>query len=702
MKSINNNLKKKANFLINEKSPYLLQHAYNPVNWYPWSEEAFNKAKQENKPIFLSVGYSTCHWCHVMEKESFEDEEVAKHMNETFICIKVDREERPDIDSVYMSVCQAITGRGGWPLTIFMTPNKDPFFAATYIPKTGRFGSAGIIDIISHVQNLWVNNQNELLDNAHTIKNELISINENNFSQNKNQLSEKILHDVFEQLLIVFDKNNGGFGNAPKFPSAHNLTFLARYWERTRNYKALQMITKTLDCMSLGGIYDHIGFGFHRYSTDNKWLVPHFEKMLYDQAMLIIAYTEAYQITGNENYKRISQEIITYVLRDMQAEYGAFFSAEDADSEGVEGKFYTWEKEEIYKVLSKEDADLFCKIYNIFENGNYREETSHNLTKNNIPYMNVSLKEIEQKMNFESGYLKNKLESCKKLLFEYRKKRIHPFKDDKILTDWNGLMIAALSKASRVFDEKKYTDAATEVISFIKTYMIQDSGRLYHRYRLGEASIDGFLDDYAFLTWGLIELYHTTNDSKFLSDALQFTSILIEDFMDESGGFSNTSKYAEKLLFQNKEIYDGAIPSGNSINILNLLKLAHITGDISFEQKAYDAMQFFASRVEAVPTGHTQFLQALDFSLGPAYEVVVVGDKYNKDTKKILSILNTAFIPNMVLIVKENEEISKLIPYTKTMQFTEKTMVYVCQNHTCTLPTSDIAEMLKLLQLDNR
>lgn len=692
---------KKANFLINEKSPYLLQHAYNPVDWYPWADESFIQAKKENKPILLSIGYSTCHWCHVMGKESFEDLEVAKLMNETFICIKVDREERPDIDNVYMSVCQTITGKGGWPLTIFMTPDKDPFFAATYIPKTSRFGSVGMLDLIPHVRDLWINNQKELINDASEIKNLIKPIN-NNKLKNQKELNEEILNHAFRQLLSAFDKIEGGFGKAPKFPSAHNLSFLARYWHRTRNYQALNMLTKTLDSMHKGGIYDHIGFGFHRYSTDNKWLVPHFEKMLYDQAMLIMIYTEAYQITGNEKYKQISQEIIAYVLKEMQSKEGAFLSAEDADSEGVEGKFYVWTLKEIYEILSPQDAELFCKIYNVFERGNYHEEISNHITNNNIIHLITSLEEIAQRMNFSLGDLKNQLERCRKLLFEYRHKRVHPLKDDKVLTDWNGLMIVALSKASRVFNEEKYMYAAIKAVSFVKNQMLQN-GKLKHRYREKETLIDAFLDDYAFLIWGLIELYQATFDIEYLSDAMRLNTIQIAEFEDEiNGGFFHSSKNAEKLLYRNKEIYDGAIPSGNSIAILNLLKLARISGNTTLEEKAYDAMYAFASQITSIPMGYTQILQAFDFALGPTYEVVVVGNKKNYNTKHILSILNTAFIPNMVLILKENEQISEIVPYTKTMQLTDTTTVYVCQDFNCNMPTSEIREILKLLQLDNR
>lgn len=679
---------KTPNFLINEKSPYLLQHAYNPVQWYPWGEAAFERSKTENKPIFLSIGYSTCHWCHVMEKESFEDPEVAGLMNATFVCIKVDREERPDIDSVYMSVCQAITGRGGWPLTILMTPDKEPFFAATYIPKKSRFGTAGMLDLIPHIAKLWTRQQEDILQSATQLKTafseELVQASAKSTGT---ELNEKTLHSGYSQLLSAFDWQAGGFGRAPKFPSPHNLTFLLRYWYRTGNPEALQMATKTLDAMRRGGIYDHVGFGFHRYSTDGQWLVPHFEKMLYDQAMLIMAYTEGFQVTGIDDHRQVAEEIIEYVLRDMCSAEGAFYCAEDADSEGVEGKFYLWKKEEIYDILPAEAADLVCKVYGVSSEGNYKEEISGTSTRQNILHLARPMYETAQGLGISLDELKAKLEPSRKMLFSAREKRVHPSKDDKVLTDWNGLMIAALGKASRAFERPEYAQAASKAADFILQRMSSRDGRLLHRYRDGEASITGFLEDYAFFVWGLIELYQATLEKKYLEHALRLNSLQMQDFTDEEGGFFHTAKDSETLLFRKKEVYDGAIPSGNSVSVLNLIKLSRITGNASLEEKAHASMKAFSGQIDAMPMAYSQFLQALDFIVGPAYEVVIAGNKKNEDTKEMLSILNRSFLPNMVVLLKEDDSMVELAPYTKNMVTNNgRSMAYVCQGYSCSMP----------------
>lgn len=702
---ISDKISKVPNFLINEKSPYLLQHAYNPVQWYPWGEAAFERSKAENKPIFLSIGYSTCHWCHVMEKESFEDPDVSRLMNETFVCIKVDREERPDIDSVYMAVCQAITGRGGWPLTIFMTPSKEPFFAATYIPKKGRFGSGGMLDIIPHIANLWAQQQEEILQSARQLKTAISpEVSQGPAKNTDTEMNEKTIHRGYSQLLSSFDRQAAGFGKAPKFPSPHNLTFLLRYWYRTGNIEALQMVTKTLDAMYSGGIYDHVGFGFHRYSTDNNWLVPHFEKMLYDQAMLIIAYTEAFQVTGFEDYKKAAEEVIEYILRDMCSAEGAFYCAEDADSEGVEGKFYLWKHEEIYELLPAEEADLICKVYGVSSEGNYKEEISGISTKQNILHLVRPLEEVAHELGLPLNELKTKLEKSRQLLFARREKRVHPAKDDKILTDWNGLMIAALSKASRAFGRPEYAQAASRAANFILREMSSTDGRLLHRYREGEASITGFLEDYAFMIWGLIELYQVTMDSVYLEQALRINFLQIRDFMDNNGGFFHTAKDSEALLFRSKEVYDGAIPSGNSVSMLNLLRLSRITGNTDLEEKASASMKTFSGQVDAMPMAYCQLLHALDFALGPTYEVVIAGNREDPDTREMISLTDNSFLPNMVLLLKEEESIEELVPYTKGMSATDgKTTAYVCQGYSCSMPTNDISEMMKMLKLrENR
>ena len=464
-----NEIERQPNQLIDEKSPYLLQHAYNPVEWFPWSENAFKKASEEKKPIFLSIGYSTCHWCHVMEHESFEDLEVAELMNDTFVSIKVDREERPDLDNIYMTVCQLLTGGGGWPLTIIMTPDKRPFFAATYIPKQTRFGRIGMLELIPRIKVVWETRQNEVVESAEKIMEALYSLEK---SAPGEGLDESILHETYKGLSTRFDPEHGGFNTEPKFPTPHNISFLLRYWKRTREEEALRMVEKTLQEMRRGGIYDHIGFGFHRYSTDKEWLVPHFEKMLYDQALLALAYMEAFQVTGKEIYSHTAKEIFEYVLRDMTSPDGGFYSAEDADSEGVEGKFYVWTEHEIRDVLNSDDADLIIRVYQIQKQGNYRDESTGKKIGTNILHLKEDISEIAEQLNLSVSALGDRIESARERLFKAREKRIHPHKDDKILTDWNGLMIAALARGAQVFQEHEYqsaTEKATELVKMAIT-----------------------------------------------------------------------------------------------------------------------------------------------------------------------------------------------------------------------------------------
>ena len=475
----------KPNALINEKSPYLLQHAYNPVNWMPWSKEAFNKSIAENKPVFLSIGYSTCHWCHVMEKESFEDEDVAKILNDSFISIKVDREERPDIDHIYMKVCQLMTGSGGWPLSVFLTPGKKPFFAGTYFPKENKYGRIGFKELLNRIKDLWIDKQNELTNNAEEITSALTD----NYSSNHNRESGKdIILSSFKNLKRLYDVENGGFGSAPKFPSPHNLLFMLRYWKKYREPAALEMVDQTLTKMRMGGIFDQIGFGFHRYSTDSKWLVPHFEKMLYDQAMLIMAYSEAYQATKKNLFRSSVDEIIEYLKTNLLSPEGGFYSAEDADSEGEEGKFYVWSLTEINNLLNADEAELFSKTYNITERGNFKDESTGIMNGSNIPHLTKPVEDDNEK---------KLLNSIRQKLISVRNKRVHPFKDDKILTDWNGLMIAALSTAANVFDNEKYLTLALKCKEFIFSKMITGNNELLHRYRNNESGINANLDDYS-------------------------------------------------------------------------------------------------------------------------------------------------------------------------------------------------------------
>lgn len=675
---------KKANRLINEKSPYLLQHAYNPVKWYPWGKEAFEKANNENKPVFLSIGYSTCHWCHVMEKESFEDEEVAALLNDVFVCIKVDREERPDIDSSYMAVCQAMTGSGGWPLNLILTPNRRPFHALTYIPKESRFGRIGMLDLIPQVKQLWKSQRAEIEKAADQNVNAIKSSPGAGES-----LNEDILHRAYEQLLGMFDEEHGGFGHAPKFPTPHNLMFLLRYGKRTGDRMALMMVENTLSAMRMGGIYDHVGFGFHRYSVDSRWLVPHFEKMLYDQAMLAMAYTEAYQATGKQDYEKTGREIFTYVLRDMTD--SGFYSGEDADSEGEEGKFYLWKENEIRQVLSREEYTLIKGFFNIKENGNFPEGNGRNI-------FYVSKPEVSHFPGEDMS-----LESSRSKLFAARENRIHPGKDDKILTDWNGLMIAALAKASQAFDEPGYAKAAAKAADFVLSKMRNVKGRLYHRYRDGETAISGFLDDYAFFIWGLLELYEATFEVRYLKAALELNDELITHFWDfEAGGFFITSDDAENILIRKKDIYDGAIPSGNSVAMLNLIRLGKITTDPELERKAQAIGKAFSRIIEQAPAGYTILMSALDFALGPSNEIVIAGDLQADDTKNMLKALRKEFIPNKVVIFRpeEESEITRISDYSKSLSSKDgKATAYVCRNFSCNLPVTEPGKMLELLKI---
>jgi hypothetical protein len=677
------------NRLISEKSPYLLQHAYNPVDWYPWGEEAFEKAKEENKPIFLSIGYSTCHWCHVMEHESFEDVEVAKLMNETFVSIKVDREERPDIDSIYMTVCQFMTGSGGWPLNIIMTPDKKPFIAGTYFPKDNRYGRIGMKELAHSIKELWERKKDTVLKSA----DEVIELLERIEVQVPGEaIDESTLEIAFFQFAEKFDKEHGGFGSSPKFPTPHNLLFLLRYYKRTKNLKALEMVVKTLICMCMGGIFDHVGFGFHRYSTDSKWILPHFEKMLYDQALLLMVYVEAFLITKKDENKKVVNEIFTYVTRDMKSPEGAFYSAEDADSEGEEGKYYVWTEHEVKEILEKEEADFVISAFNFSKAGNYVEEATRESSGNNILYLKKPLE--KSPTLWEKARIK---------LYDMRKKRIPPHKDDKILTDWNGLLIAALSKAAQAFNEPEYLKSAKEAADFILSTLCTNDGKLLHRYRDGEAAILGYLDDYAFLVWGLIELYEASFEIKYLEKALSLNSYLLEHFWDQdNGAFYFTSDDSEKLIVRKKEIYDGAIPSGNSVAMLNLLRLSRITGNAELENKASKIASVFSKNVKELPSAHTMFLMGIDYLLGPSYEIVLVGDLNSEDSKSILKTLRSRYLPNKVVLFKEtnsdSSQIDRIAKFTQNyLAIDNKATVYVCQNNTCNQPTNDLKKVLELL-----
>ncbi len=681
--------KRTSNRLIDEKSPYLLQHAGNPVNWFPWGEEAFRKARNEDKPIFLSIGYATCHWCHVMAHESFEDEEVARILNQNFIAIKVDREERPDVDQIYMSVCQAMTGRGGWPLSIFMTAESKPFFAGTYFPKSSRMGMTGFMDLLSQIASIWQNDRQKILKASEEITQ---AIKSSNAGGPGHAVGSDTLKKAYEQLTRAFDPNWGGFGTAPKFPTPHNLTFLLRWHKRSFDPSALKMVEKTLDAMRRGGIFDQIGLGFHRYSVDREWLVPHFEKMLYDQALLTMAYTEAYQTTGKAKFGQVVREILTYVLRDMTAPEGGFYCAEDADSEGKEGLFYVWTPGEVKKHLGDRLGDLFCRFYDISDAGNFEDGLS-------IPHIPVDPETFAKKEGMGLKELETVLEDARQKLFIVREKRIHPLKDDKILTAWNGLMIAALAKASQALGDQAYADAARKAADFILKNLKTADGRLLRRYRQGDAAYPGYLDDYAFLVWGLIELYEATFDISYLEQAVAMNKEMIDIFWDkQGGGLYFTGKGNELLVMQNKEIYDGALPSGNSVAALNFLRLGRMTGNIGLEQKYEQLIRHFSAQVTEHPIAHTQLLAALDFVVGPSREIVIAGDPTLDDTQTMINAIYRKFLPNKVLLFRPQglggKKLAGLSPYTEFMApVNHKPTVFVCEQYACQAPITDMGQL---------
>ncbi len=686
------------NRLIREKSPYLLQHAYNPVDWYPWGDEAFEAAKRENKPVFLSIGYATCHWCHVMAHDSFEDTGVAELMNEAFINIKVDREERPDVDGVYMTVCQLTTGSGGWPLTILMTPDKEPFFAGTFLPKQSQANRIGMIDFIPRVKAIWEQSPEEISKSAEQT---IWALEKTIQDSGTETLDESTLEQAYKQLAARFDSAYGGFGTRPKFPTPHQLTFLLRYWKRTGDDQALNMVKVTLDQMRFGGVYDHIGFGFHRYSTDAQWLLPHFEKMLYDQALLTIAYTEAFQVTGKDTYRQTVEEVLSYVLRDMTSPGGGFYSAEDADSEGEEGKFYVWSEDELKIHLDSEEAELAMKVFNTSPEGNFFEEASGHKVGTNILHLKASLDFVASSLNDSTTELQKKVEAIRQKLFAIRKERIHPLKDDKILTDWNGLMIVAFAKASQVFSNDHYAEAAEKSIQFVLDHL-SSKNRLLHRYRDGESDNDAYLSDYAFFIWGLIEFYETTFNPTYLQKAIELNQTMIELFWDdERSGFFFTAKDSETLPVRQKEIYDSAIPSGNSVAMLNLLRLARLTGNMDLESKASEIARIFSEQVKASPSAFTQLFSGVDFMLGPAHEIYLVGDQNSESLNEMIQTIQQTFLPNKALLcyTKDNETpIHTLSPWTKNHQaIDQKATAYVCSNFQCNQPTTDLDVMLDTL-----
>lgn len=685
------------NKLANSQSPYLLQHASNPVNWYPWGEEAFKKAKTENKPIILSIGYSTCHWCHVMAHESFEDESVASLMNEHYINIKVDREEMPEVDHLYMSVCQAMTGRGGWPLTIVMTPEKEPFFAGTYFPKDGKGKRPGMMQILPSLANAWTHKQKDIRNSITKIKNYLI---EANTSTQGDEWTKSMVQDAFGQYASRFDPEFGGFGQPPKFPSAHNLIFLLRYSKFFNEPTGSSMVQSTLQNMRLGGIFDQIGLGFHRYSTDRMWFLPHFEKMLYDQALNAMAYLEAYQFFKDEEYADVVRDIFTYVLRDMTDKKGAFYSAEDADSDGEEGIFYIWSIEEMVDIFGPEKGEIISAIFGFADFGNYHDEATGETTGKNIPFFPKRLSAIADDLDMKTTEVESLITEARETLYKERKKRNHPLKDDKILTDWNGLMIAALALGGRILNEPSYIEAAEKATKFIWKNLRNKKGKLLKRSRLDTAGLQSHLDDYAFMSWGLLNLYEATFNPGYLKKAKTLTDIMIRDFQDKNGGFFIGSVEAEELMVRSKDSFDGAIPSGNSVAAMNLFRLNKMTGNARYAKLAENTLRAFTTNASGAPTGFAHMLTAYMFNEMNPKEIVIVGDSESDKTKNALLKLKKTYLPNSVTLFKDinDNSLEKVAPWVENKEMIRgEPTIYVCENYSCKQPTSDIESALNYL-----
>ena len=668
------------NRLGKEKSPYLLQHANNPVDWYPWGEEAFETARREDKPIFLSIGYATCHWCHVMEHESFENEDIASALNEAFVCIKVDREERPDVDAIYMLTCQMMTGQGGWPLSIVMTPDQKPFYAATYIPPQNRYGRMGMDKLIPALSKAWKEQRDEVLNSAKDILN---TLQRQQPPKDEDGLSEELIEVGYKELIRQYDQKHGGFGSAPKFPTPHRLLFLLRQGES----EGVQAVEHTLQAMRMGGVFDQIGYGFHRYSTDPIWLLPHFEKMLYDQALMVMAYLEAYELSGNKLLAEYAEEVLHYVERDMTDPLGGFYSAEDADSEGEEGLFYIWSAEEMHEILG-ESFDMISELWNIKRSGNFHDESTGAASPLNIPHLTAPPSDEERQL----------LDTARLTLFPIREQRIHPLKDTKVLADWNGLMIAAFARAASVLGNDHYLQIAQQAYHFIDTRMKTQDGRLWHRWREGETAVPGQLEDYVFIIHGLLELYSSSFDLNYLEAALEYHAIIHKEFLDvEGGGYFMTSDLAEKLLTRPKSLYDGATPSGNSLHMLNLLRLARLTGRTDLETQAMEIGKAYTAPLKRSPSNISQTLIALQLLYGKSQEVVVVGPIDHSETQAMLNLLQADFDPHRIILHKEpanQDRLSELVPFTTEMHMLEdKPTVYICQNFTCDRPINSLSDL---------
>jgi uncharacterized protein len=700
-----------TNHLIHESSPYLLMHAHNPVDWYPWGQEAFDLAKRENRPIFLSVGYSTCHWCHVMERESFTNSEIARIMNENFVNIKVDREERPDVDKVYMTFVQATTGGGGWPMSVFLTPDLKPFFGGTYWPPVDRYGRPGFSTVLERVAEAWKKDSARIEKSAGDVV-EQLDKSVNSPSPEKANITDATLNHAYQQIKSGYDPANGGFGGAPKFPRPVVFNYLLRYHARTGDQAALQMTLHTLHSMAGGGIHDHLGGGFHRYSVDAKWHVPHFEKMLYDQAQLAIAYLEAYQITHDPFYAGIARDILDYVLRDMHSAHGGFFSAEDADSqiekgkpEHGEGAFYLWTAAQIEDVLGHDAAKIFDLAYDVKPDGNVapQNDPQGEFAGKNILQAAYSADETAKHFGKPPEEIRAALAGARRKLRAARNLRPRPPLDDKVLTSWNGLMISAFARAGLVLGEPAYVKAAQAAADFIQSKLYnKHSGTLMRRYREGEVGINGFLDDYTGLIQGLLDLYEASFRVSDLTWAIRLEETQDRLFWDDiGGGYFQTPPNDSSILVRMRDAYDGAEPSANSVAAMNLLRLSEMANRPAWREKADHVFQAFSRQIEHAPETLPQMISAVDFALSKTRQVVIAGGHSRQDTQALLDVVNQRYLPNTVLFVVDGEDSRQLagwLPFIEGMHAIDgKATAYVCENYTCKLPTSDPAQVARLL-----
>ena len=682
------------NRLINETSPYLLQHANNPVDWYPWGEEALERARSEDKPILLSIGYSACHWCHVMERESFEDEIIAGMMNENFVSIKVDREERPDLDQVYMQAVQMLTGSGGWPMTVFLTPEGKPFYGGTYFPPTDRQGIPGFPRLLTSIAEAYKTNKGEVDRVTQQLTTQMTQSNQ--IPKGTSILTVDILHQAYSTLATNFDYQNGGFGNAPKFPQPMGPEFLLRYYHHGYNPRALELVEITLEKMAYGGIYDQIGGGFHRYSTDAYWLVPHFEKMLYDNALLARLYLHTHLITGKPLYRRIVEETLDYVLREMTDSSGGFYSAQDADSEGVEGKFFVWTPDEIRAVLGDDDSEVFSSYYGVTPNGNFEGENILNIRQD--PEAFAEAHDLTQEQ------LDEIISRSSKALLDVREQRIHPMRDDKVLASWNGLMLRSFAEAAAALGRADYLEAAVKNAGFLVGTM-KSQGRLLRTYRDGQAKLLGYLEDYSFVVDGLLALYEATFDIRWLDEAVTLADSMIELFWDEGiGGFYDTGSDHETLVVRPRDVFDNAQPCGGSVASDALLKLAVFTGNSDYNAKAAVPLRSLHQAMSQSPGGTGHWLNALDFYVSPPKEIAVIGPRNDPATQALLDTVFSRFLPNKVVMGTENPLSAGGIEGTPDFPLLQDRIMvgglpsaYVCENYTCQLPVTDpdaLAEQL--------